>query len=72
MTHANAPLTPLGRQRLAELIVLKGWSVRRAAERFQMSPATAAKWAARYRAGQSVSDVYSLGTAPDRLPPRES
>lgn len=59
MTHANAPLTPLGRQRLAELIVLKGWPVRRAAERFQVSPATAAKWAARFRAGRPMSDVSS-------------
>ncbi len=36
MTHANAPLTPVGRQRLAELIVVHGWPVRRAAERFQV------------------------------------
>src|SRR5688572_24564851 len=42
MTHANAPLTPTGRRRLAEAIVLKRWTVRRAAERFQVSPATAA------------------------------
>ena len=47
MTHANAPLTPLGRQRLAELIVVHRWPVRRAAERYQCSPATASKWAAR-------------------------
>jgi hypothetical protein len=42
VTHANAPLTPLGRERLAKLIVDKGWPVRRAAERFQVSPATGA------------------------------
>src|SRR3954470_12669752 len=59
MTHANAPLTPVGRRRLAELVVLDGWTVRRAAERFQCSPATAAKWAARYRAGLSMSDYSS-------------
>jgi len=33
--------------------------VRRAAERFQVSPATAAKWAARYRDGLSMSDRSS-------------
>jgi transposase InsO family protein len=59
VTHANAPLTPLGRERLAKLIVEKGWPVRRAAERFQVSPATAAKWAARYRAGAPMADVSS-------------
>lgn len=59
MTHANAPLTPVGRLRLAELIVERGWPVRRAAERFQVSPATAAKWAARLRAGLPMTDRSS-------------
>lgn len=59
MTHVNAPLTPLGRLRLASLIVVDGWTVRRAAERFQVSPATAAKWAARLRAGHSLEDRSS-------------
>ena len=67
MTHANAPLTPRGRQRLAELIVEKKWPVRRAAERFQVSPATAAKWAARYRAGEALTD---LSSRPHRSPRR--
>jgi transposase InsO family protein len=52
-------LTPLGRQRLAELVVVHGWSVRRAAERFQCSPATASKWAGRLRAGLPMSDRSS-------------
>jgi transposase InsO family protein len=69
VTHANAPLTPLGRQRLAELIIVQGWPVRRAAERFQCSPATAAKWAARYRAGLPMTDVSSR---PRRCPTRSS
>lgn len=46
MSHANAPLTPEGRRRLASAVVDEGWPVRRAAERFQVSPATASKWAA--------------------------
>jgi transposase InsO family protein len=71
VTHANAPLTPLGRQRLAELIVVQGWPVRRAAERFQVSPATASKWAARYRTGQPMSDVSSRPrSCPTRSPRR--
>jgi transposase InsO family protein len=69
MTHANAPLTPLGRQRLARLIVDDGWTVRRASERFQCSPATAAKWAARWRAGEPMIDHSSR---PHRSPFRVS
>ena len=59
MTHANAPLTPIGRLRLARLIVDDGWPVRRAAERFQYSPATASKWTARFRAGEPLADRSS-------------
>jgi transposase InsO family protein len=59
MTHANAPLTPEGRLRLARLIVDQRWPVRRAAERAQVSPTTAAKWAARYRAGVPMTDRSS-------------
>jgi len=59
VTHANAPLTAVGRQRLAQLIVMEGWTIRRAAERFQVSPATAAKWAARFRAGEPLTDRSS-------------
>lgn len=71
MTHANAPLTPEGRRRLAELVVVRGWSARRAAERFQVSPATAAKWAARYRVGGAMTDLSSRPRrSPSRCPQR--
>jgi hypothetical protein len=49
MTHANAPLSETGRLRLARLVVDEGWVLRRAAERFNCAPATAKKWADRYR-----------------------
>lgn len=71
MTHANAPLTPEGRRRLASLIIDHGWSLRRAAERFQCSPATAKRWVDRYRAGLSLEDRSSRPhTSPSRLPKR--
>jgi transposase InsO family protein len=71
MTHANAPLTPVGRARLARLIVMQGWTVRRAAERFQCSPATAAKWAHRFRAGEPMTDLSSRPrSCPGRIPQR--
>jgi transposase-like protein len=49
MSHANALLTPKGRLRLARCVVEDGWSLQRAAERFQVSVTTAARWAGRYR-----------------------
>lgn len=68
MTHANAPFTPEGRLRLARLIVDDGWPVRRAAERFQCSPATASRWARRYRAGSPMTDRSSRPrSSPSRL-----
>lgn len=68
MTHANAPFAPEGRLRLARLIVDQGWSARRAAERFQCSPVTASKWAARYRAGLPMTDRSSRPVScPSRL-----
>jgi transposase InsO family protein len=57
MSHANASLTPRGRCRLASAVVDDGWSLRRAAERFQCSAATAKKWADRYRAGGAAAMV---------------
>ncbi|MEU9000177.1 leucine zipper domain-containing protein, partial [Streptomyces caniferus] len=48
MIHRNAPLTPTGRLRLARCVVDDGWPLRRAAERFQVSHTTAARWAGRY------------------------
>jgi transposase InsO family protein len=47
--HRNAPLSELGRLRLARCVVEERWPLRHAAERFQVSPTTAARWAGRYR-----------------------
>ena len=49
MLHRNAPLSELGRLRLARTIVEQGWSQTRAAERFQVSRPTAHRWATRFR-----------------------
>jgi len=45
VAHRNAPLSELGRLRLARVIVDQGWPVARAAERFQVSRPTAGRWA---------------------------
>ncbi|GGU42434.1 IS481 family transposase [Streptomyces daghestanicus] len=49
MSHRNAPLTPTGRLRPARCVVDDGRPLRRAAERFQVSHTTAARWASRCR-----------------------
>ncbi|MBW8801636.1 MAG: IS481 family transposase [Streptomyces sp.] len=73
MPHRNAPLSETGRLRLARCIVDDGWGLRRAAERFQVSPATAKRWADRYRqAGPAGMADRSSGphTSPQRTPTR--
>jgi transposase InsO family protein len=71
MSHANATLTPKGRLALARCVVDDGWSLRRAAERFQTSPQTAGRWAARYRRrDQSRPAIEAMTDRPSR--PRRS
>ena len=48
-THSNAALAPRARLRLGQLVVDHGWPIARAAERYDVSWKTAAKWAGRYR-----------------------
>ena len=69
MPHRNAPLSETGRLRLARLIVDTGWPLRRAAERFSCSPATAKKWADRYRVA-GVTGMRDLSSRPLSSPTR--
>jgi transposase InsO family protein len=69
MSHANAALTVRARLRLARLIVEGGWSPARAAERYDVSWRTAAKWAARYRA-EGETGMHDRSSRPHRQPNR--
>jgi transposase InsO family protein len=64
-THSNAALTPRARLRLAVLIVDHGWPPARAAERYDVSWRTAAKWADRYRQ-QGPAGMVDRSSAPHR------
>ena len=73
MSHPNAFLAPHGRLQLAKCVVDDGWPLRRAAERFQVSVPTAARWAGRYREhgkdgmeDRSSRPVSSPGRTPQR------
>jgi transposase InsO family protein len=67
MSHANAALTDRARLRLARLIVDDGWSPARAAERYDVSWRTAAKWAARYR-DEGEAGMHDRSSRPHRQP----
>jgi transposase InsO family protein len=69
MPHANAPLTELGRLRLALCVVQDGWPLRRAAERFQVSHNTARRWAQRYRE-HGPAGMADRSSRPHRSPTR--
>ena len=65
--HANAKTCPNSRELLARRVIDEGWSHARAAEAAGVSARTAAKWVARYRAGEPMGDRSS---APRRVPSR--
>jgi len=73
VTHANSPLSELGRLRLARCVVEDRWTLVRAAERFGVAPNTAKRWADRYRqlGKAGMSDRSSRPrTSPRRTPTR--
>jgi transposase InsO family protein len=68
-THANARLTPLGRQLLCERVRLGGWTVADAAEAANVSERTTYRWLARYAAGEPMTDRSSRPrSSPTRTP----
>jgi transposase InsO family protein len=69
VVHRNAPLSETGRLRLARCVVEEGWPLRRAAERFQVSHTTAARWAARYRQ-QGRAGLADRSSRPHASPAR--
>jgi transposase InsO family protein len=65
--HANARTCPNSRELLARRVIEEGWDRARAANAAGVSTRTAAKWVARYRAGEPMGDRSS---APRRVPSR--
>lgn len=72
MAHRSAPLSELGRLRLARAIVDQGWPAARAAERFQVSRPTAApgrtrrRWSARSSTYAGPNDLGRPRSPPSR------
>jgi transposase InsO family protein len=65
--HANARTCPNSRELLARRVIEEGWSNARAGKAAGISERTVAKWVARYRRGEPMSDRSS---APKRVPAR--
>jgi transposase InsO family protein len=69
--HANAPLSPKGRRRVVDRVVVEGWSVAAAAEAAGVTERTVYRWLARYRScGQAgLIDRRSVpGCIPHKTP----
>jgi transposase InsO family protein len=65
--HANAKTCPNSRELLATRVIEEGWSHARAGKAAGISERTVAKWVARYRRGEPMTDRSS---APRRIPSR--
>lgn len=65
MSHANAALTPRARLTVARLVIEQKVPVAEVAARFQCSWPTVKRWAARYAAGEPMSD---RSCRPHRMP----
>lgn len=71
MTHRNAPLTVLGRQRAVTEVLGKGRPIAHVAAEFHIARATLSKWVARYsdRGSAGLEDRSSApANRPSRLP----
>lgn len=76
MSHANTPLSELGRLRMARFHVESGSTIRATAERFQVSTTTVIRWSKRFQAvlaagrRPTVRDMVDVSSRPHRSPAR--
>jgi len=64
--HRNAALSWSGRRRLAERVVVQGWTLTAAAEAAGVSLRCARKWVGRYRS-EGAQGLYDRSSAPRRV-----
>lgn len=67
--HPNAPLTPEGRRRMVDCVVVAGWTVTAAAERFQVDAKTVRKWRDRF-VSEGPGGLEDRSSRPRRSPNR--
>ena len=69
--HGNAALSWSGRRRLAERVVVEGWSVKATAEAAGVSVRCARKWIGRFRL-EGERGLHDRSSAPRRVANRTS
>ena len=67
--HPNAPLTPEGRRRMVECVLVKKWTIEATAERFQVDAKTVRKWRDRFRA-EGEAGLQDRSSRPHSSPNR--
>ncbi len=67
--HPNAPLTPEGRRRMVDCVLIRSWTIEATAERFQVDAKTVRKWRDRFLAEGSVG-LLDRSSRPYRSPNR--
>ena len=69
LVHARAPLSPIGRRRVVDRVVVEGWSVTEAAEAAGVTDRTVFRWLARFRA-EGQAGLVDRRPVPRRVPNR--
>ena len=69
LVHARAPLSPIGRRRVVDRVVVEGWSVTEAAEAAGVTDRTVFRWLARFRA-DGQAGLVDRRPVPRRVPNR--
>ena len=64
--HARAPLSPIGRRRVVDRVMLAGWSVTAAAEAAGVTERTVYRWLARFR-DHGAAGLLDRSSAPRRV-----
>jgi transposase InsO family protein len=67
--HPNAVLTPVGRQRMVDCVLERGWTIEATAERFQVDAKTVRKWRDRFRV-EGPAGLFDRSSRPRRSPNR--
>jgi transposase len=67
VVHARAPLSPIGRRRVVDRVVVQKWSVAAAAEAAGVTERTVYRWLARFRA-EGPAGLVDRSSAPRRIP----
>jgi len=65
--HANAPLSPIGRRRVVDRVLVQGWSLTAAAAAAGVSERSVYRWLARWRV-EGQAGLIDRRSAPKRIP----